>query len=57
LAAAKSRLNPNGMLLIELSPMLAEKAAAMASGEYGYTRVEILKDLAGHPRVLAARVE
>ena len=57
LADASSRLHPDGMLLIELSPMLAETAAALASGEYGYARVEILKDLAGQPRVLAARVE
>jgi release factor glutamine methyltransferase len=57
LADANSRLQPNGMLVIELSPMLAEAAAALASGEYGYARVEILKDLAGQPRVLAACVD
>lgn len=53
LAGAPEHLEPGGWLLLELAPARAGEVAALA-GRAGLSGVEILPDLAGRPRVLAA---
>ncbi len=51
---AHSHLKPGGWLLIELSPMLASQVMPLFS-EPNWNSASIIKDLAGHARVVAAR--
>ena len=51
---AVSRLREGGHLLIELSPMIAEQVAEMLR-QQGWHDVRILRDMAGHERIAAAR--
>jgi release factor glutamine methyltransferase len=54
IAQARDQLAPGGWLLLEHG---FDQAAAVAAlfAEYGYVEVESLRDLAGHPRIAAAR--
>ncbi|WP_153555852.1 peptide chain release factor N(5)-glutamine methyltransferase [Roseimaritima sediminicola] len=54
---AAARLRPGGYLMVELSPMIAEACAAIvkASDAYDAASVRLVKDLAGHQRILVAR--
>ncbi len=53
LAGAPEHLEPGGWLLLELAPERAAAVAGMAT-RAGLRSVEVLPDLAGRPRVLAA---
>lgn len=55
LEIAPSRLNEGGELLIEIGPSIAETVSAAVEGAKGLELVEVLKDLAGHERVVHAR--
>jgi len=48
---AKDRLQPNGWLVLETSPMLAESLKQLLA-ELGYRNVEIKADHSGNPRVV-----
>lgn len=52
---APERLTSGGGLMIELSPMIAETCVELANQSGHYTDVRLVKDLAGHHRVLVAR--
>ena len=52
--AAAQRLRPGGHLLIELSPMIHDRAAAPLAAESRSAPMATLKDLARLPRVLVA---
>lgn len=52
---APAHLAAGGQLMIELSPMIAEKCQEMASLADHWTDVKLLKDLAQHARVLSIR--
>jgi release factor glutamine methyltransferase len=52
---AAERLNPGGHLLFEISPMLEQAAQELIDGEGRLERGSIIKDLAGHARVVQAR--
>ncbi len=47
------RLRSGGRLIIEISPMIAEKCAELASASGAFDEVRFVKDLAGHRRVLS----
>jgi len=49
-----ARITPGGRLVIELSPMIADRCAELA-GEAGFDDGRFIKDLAGHRRVLSLR--
>ncbi len=51
---AHVRLLSGGSLLIELSPMIAQAVKSMFSDESRWTNVKLVRDLAGHHRVLQA---
>lgn len=55
LAAAPERLADGGQLLIEISPMIAERVEGLARGTKGLEFVATLKDLSHRPRVVHAR--
>ncbi len=46
-------LKPEGLLAVETSPRLVEKVVALLQGQ-GYQKVQVVPDLAGHPRVVKA---
>lgn len=48
-----SRLRPGGQLIIELSPMIAEKCAALVVNTKKFAPPKLIKDLAGHRRILS----
>ncbi|MHB8897740.1 MAG: peptide chain release factor N(5)-glutamine methyltransferase [Thermoguttaceae bacterium] len=52
---AAERLKPGGRLLIEISPMIHDRAGEIVMGDGRLERLDTIKDLAGHPRVLVAR--
>lgn len=54
LPQAAERMQPGALLLLELSPMLAEKVVALLKADSRFEGVESLKDLAGHARVIRA---
>ncbi|MEM6687919.1 MAG: peptide chain release factor N(5)-glutamine methyltransferase [Planctomycetota bacterium] len=54
LEQAKDRLRENGSILIELSPMIGGQCVQIAQ-DLEYRDVQLIKDLAGLNRVLAAR--
>ncbi|SMP55959.1 [protein release factor]-glutamine N5-methyltransferase [Neorhodopirellula lusitana] len=49
-------LNPGGRLMIELSPMIAQACEKLAQATGLYSDIELLKDLAGHQRILSVRI-
>ncbi|MEM9825365.1 MAG: peptide chain release factor N(5)-glutamine methyltransferase [Planctomycetota bacterium] len=53
LKACDQLLEPGGSVLIELSPMIADRCLEMARAA-GLSEVVLMKDLAGHQRVLGA---
>lgn len=55
IAGASERLNPDGWLLLETSPVIAEALLETLRQTPGLDRVQTKKDLAGHLRVLMAR--
>jgi len=47
------RLNDGGQLIIELSPMIAGVSKTLAEQNGGYKEIHLIKDLAGHERILS----
>ena len=47
------RLNDGGQLIIELSPMIASACKTLAEQNGGYKEIHLIKDLAGHERILS----
>lgn len=47
------RLNDDGQLIIELSPMIAGVCKTLAEQNGGYKEIHLIKDLAGHERILS----
>ncbi|WDQ17923.1 peptide chain release factor N(5)-glutamine methyltransferase [Rhodopirellula sp. P2] len=47
------RLNDGGQLIIELSPMIAGACKTLAEQNGGYQEIHLIKDLAGHERILS----
>ncbi len=54
-AQAAERLNPDGWLLIEISPTIAESVEALLSADPHFDLHDTVKDLAGLPRVVQAK--
>jgi release factor glutamine methyltransferase len=54
LDASIERLKPRGVLLVEISPMIAEKVEQLIREKSELEPLPTLRDLAGHPRVLQA---
>ncbi len=52
---AAQRLRPGGHLLIEISPMIHDRAGEILAADERLERLESIKDLAGHKRVVVAR--
>ncbi|WP_168564412.1 peptide chain release factor N(5)-glutamine methyltransferase [Crateriforma spongiae] len=52
---ASVRLVSGGALLIELSPMIATRCLEMLQSSDGFTDARLVKDLAGHQRLLVGR--
>ncbi len=52
---ASARLNPDGWLVLEHSPMIADQVAAALAHNASFHDVETIPDLAGQPRVTQAR--
>ena len=53
---SKSRLKPGGRLIIELSPMIAQACVELVNEAGGYEDTRLIKDLAGHQRILSTRL-
>lgn len=53
---AADRLHPAGQLIIELSPMIAEACRGFAEAAGKYVDIKLIKDLAGHQRILTMRL-
>ena len=54
LQAATTRLETGGRIIIELSPMIADACAALVESHAELGDVRLIKDLAGHRRILSA---
>lgn len=54
IAQAVPRLKEGGQLIIELSPMIADRCGEMVNESGQFQGVKFIKDLAGHRRVLTA---
>lgn len=54
---AAERLLPGGLLALELSPMIASKVVELVDADGRYEPAFVIKDLAGHQRIVAARVK
>jgi release factor glutamine methyltransferase len=54
---ALERLAPGGILLIEISPMLEQPVRALFEADGSWHLEPTMKDLAGHARVIVARVD
>lgn len=52
---AHPKLSPGGWLIVELSPMIAAAAEQCVRQHGGYANSHLVKDLAGHQRILAAQ--
>jgi len=52
---ATERLNPHGRLIFEISPMIEAKARELLEQNSAFDQIKTIKDLAGLPRVIAAR--
>jgi release factor glutamine methyltransferase len=55
--AARTRLKPGGMLLLEVSPMIAAEVEQLVRGQTEFELHPTLRDLAGHPRVVQAKLQ
>lgn len=55
LALAPERLESRGYLIVELSPMIAERSLQLAKSNPELTESRLVKDLDGHHRILVAR--
>jgi len=53
---AAVRLNDGGWLVLETSPMLMEQLKTLVA-ENGFAEIATVADLAGHPRILTARIQ
>lgn len=53
LVDAPARLNSGGRIMIELSPMIAERCMEIAEEVDGLIDAKLIKDLSGHQRVLS----
>ncbi|MEX2308461.1 MAG: peptide chain release factor N(5)-glutamine methyltransferase [Pirellulales bacterium] len=53
---AASRLKSDGVLLIEVSPMIAAEVEQLVRSQSNFELQPTLRDLAGHPRVVQAKV-
>ena len=49
------RLVSGGQLIIELSPMIADRCVELVKASGGFGEVKLIKDLAGHKRILSAK--
>jgi release factor glutamine methyltransferase len=56
LHGAPDRLNAGGQLIIELSPMIADACLSLAVATGKFTQSAVIKDLAGHKRLLSLTV-
>lgn len=56
LEQAPDRLHSGGRLIIELSPMIADECLSLAEATRRYAESSIIKDLAGHKRLLSLSV-
>ncbi len=54
IAQSAERLNERGVLLVEISPMIAEKVEQLVRENPALELLPTLRDLAGHPRVVQA---
>lgn len=52
---AAERLLPGGALILELSPMIAPAVAQLVAGDNRFSPPQIIRDLAGHNRLVQAR--
>ena len=52
---AAERLLPGGWLIVELSPMIAERVVQLLAADGRYEPASLVKDLAGHARIVKAR--
>ena len=52
---AAAYLHAGGLLALEVSPMIADKVAALVNADSNYEPAAIIKDLAGHKRVVTAK--
>ena len=50
------RLQSGGRLIIELSPMIAAACVELVNQAGGYEDTRLIKDLAGHQRILSTRL-
>lgn len=55
LRETRSRLRPQGRLIVELSPMIADACASLVTQSGGYDDLRFIKDLSGHRRILSVR--
>ncbi|MGE3240378.1 MAG: peptide chain release factor N(5)-glutamine methyltransferase [Pirellulales bacterium] len=55
IAQAAERLNPGGLLLVEISPMIAGAVEELVRGNGGLELLPTLRDGAGHARVIQAK--
>jgi len=51
---AAVRLKPGGTLILEVSPMIAERVELLIRDHPAFTPSDTMRDLAGHPRVVQA---
>lgn len=52
---AAAHLHPGGLLALEVSPMIADQVAGLVNTNGNYEPAAIIKDLAGHKRVVTAK--
>ena len=55
IAQSVPRLLPGGQLMFEISPMIADRCCQLIDGTAGLSMQRIVKDLAGHQRIVVAR--
>ncbi|TWT93019.1 peptide chain release factor N(5)-glutamine methyltransferase [Neorhodopirellula pilleata] len=55
ISEAAGHLAASGQLVIELSPMIAEACVRLADSSGHYSDIKLIKDLAGHQRILTMR--
>jgi release factor glutamine methyltransferase len=56
-AQAAERLKPGGWLLFEISPQLRDEVEQLVTGAGTFDSIKVIKDLAGLPRVVQARLK
>lgn len=55
LPQALPRLFPGGALLVEISPMIADRVVRLFEHQRGFEEIQVVKDLSQRPRVVRAR--